>query len=190
MAKTDETPITFQRPHYGIAETATQVLSGINYFSVVCPNNHSSVNNVQFRLTSIIDRMITTLATPTPGAIYTSGVYGTLQPYASSGTWPNPPINFPNNVTDNLQWRGFFTKMYGYYRVLGVEWELTVQNPQTNFNADQVVGWTIDTFGVNNSTQVHPTNATLNEMEFWPDVTWVRAKSSGDAAFDNTKVIK
>lgn len=167
-----ETPISIQRSHFGLPETVTQVLTGTNYFAAITPANFQSMTRVQFRLTSIIDRMITTPSTPTPSAAYAAGIYNRMMFPQSAGTWNASPAYYPSDTTDELQWLDYFVLMYQYYHVMGVEWELTMANPQTNVNCDITVATSIDTYSAGNATNVHPNGASMEEMEQWPDVRW------------------
>lgn len=167
-----ETPISIQRSHFGLPETVTQVLTGTNYFAAITPANFQSMTRVQFRLTSIIDRMITTPSTPTPSAAYAAGIYNRMMFPQSSGSWNAAPAFYPSDTTDELQWLDYFVLMYQYYHVMGVEWELTMANPQTNVNCDITVATSIDTYSAGNATNVHPNGASMEEMEQWPDVRW------------------
>ena len=80
-----ETPVSIQRSHFGLPETVTQVLTGTNYFAVTCPANFQSMTRVQFRLTSIIDRMPVSPTAPVGGAAYlASTVYNSIMPPQST----------------------------------------------------------------------------------------------------------
>lgn len=179
---TQETAITPQRPHYGLPETVTQVIPSIFYFSMLAGPSKDLTTRVQFRLTSMSDQMITNIATPTPTANYDQGVYNKLLPNKNVYAWENPiTTTFPSTGSpDQSQWRDYFHQMYQYYRVLGIEYEFTIQNPQFNTGNDIVVGTFIDTYSADNALNIHNvTNATtVNEIEMWPDVRWKVIKSS------------
>lgn len=168
-----ETPVSIQRSHFGLPETVTQVLTGTNYFAVTCPANFQSMTRVQFRLTSIIDRMPVSPIAPVGGAAYlASTVYNSIMPPQSTFSWPAAPILFPSDTTDELQWIDWFTQMYQYYHVMGVEWEITMFNPQLNAQTGVVMATYVDTYSSTNATNVHPSGATMEEIEQWPDVRW------------------
>lgn len=86
-----------------------------------------------------------------------------------------------------MQWRAWYTKLYNYYHVVGLEWELTIQNANAFAQGGMVVANYIDTFSVNQATQVHPTTATISQIEQWPDATVTYIDSSGDNTSDGTQ---
>lgn len=186
-----ETPVSIQRSHFGLPETVTQVLTGTNYFAVTCPANFQSMMRVPFRLTSIVDRMPNQPAAAVGGAAYVaSSLYNSIMPPQNTFAFPATPLLFPSDTTDGLQWLDWYTSFYQYYHVMGVEWELTMFNPQLNAQYGVVVATTIDTYSSANATNVHPSGATMEEMEQWPDVRWhqvVPYYSTQDAA---TRTIK
>lgn len=185
-----ETPIARQMPHYGIPETITAVLPGENYFSVICPvTNTQLTTNVQFRLTSTLDRMITSRTTPTASATFAAGVFDKVLPIRSSATgWPATLTAFPTLTTDLLQWRTWYHKMYTYYTVIGVEYTIDVVNAVNDFNRDVVMVSYIDTYSTNNATNIHPTGATLAEMKQWPDVKWKLIRSANAGYSEQTGI--
>ena len=177
-----ETAITPQRPHYGLPETITQVIPSIFYFSAVADPNKDVMQYAQFRLTSATDQMISALSTPVANADYSKGLYNMMLPVSNAVKWGNPHVqDFPTTgAPDQSQWRDYFHKMYQYYRVLGVEYEFTIQNPQYNIGNDIVIGTIIDTYSSANATNVHPLNETVtpSEAQMWPDSRWTVVKSS------------
>nr|QJI53773.1 MAG: capsid protein [Parvo-like hybrid virus UC12] len=176
-----DTPITFQKPHYGLPNTITQTLPSTVYFSVIPAKLVTGgMTVVQIRLTSLIDQFITSLTTPTATSAYANGTYNKLLAANTGFAWQTTLIDFPTAVTDDMQWRKFFTKMYQYYAVLGLEWELTMHNPSKIINNDIVMGSWVDTYSSNNTTIVHPVGGPSGETEYWPDVRWTRVGSSSD----------
>lgn len=170
-----ETPISIQRSHYGLPETVTQVLTGTNYFTVGAINEGTIY---QFRLTSLLDREISNAGNPTGGGTIQVGMWNKKFPHQESNVWPDTPAAFPNTYTDPLQWRAWFNKLYNYYHVMGMEYEITIANVNAGSNRGMTVASFIDTYGVNNSTQKHPTNASMRQMEQWPDVNWTLVPSA------------
>lgn len=167
-----ETRISKQRPHYGLPETVTQVITNTTYFSIITPSDRQQMTRMQFRLNSLQDPIVTSFTTPGVGATYTAGVYNSIMPTGSTNTFPNPLRDFPSGSTDTSQWRAWFNAMYQYYSVLGIEWEITMYNPQYNRNCDIVVATAVDTYSAQSAINVHPSTATMREMEMWPDVRW------------------
>jgi hypothetical protein len=164
-----ETPITRQFKSFGLPNTVTQVLTSSRYFSMASTN--TTFATYATRLTSEFDLEITTPSTATlPGTI---NVGNWLQkiPRVFSAVWPATTQPFPSVARDNLQWRTWFNKMYTYYTVLGMEYEITIQNPSNHPNSGIVIATYIDTYSLDNALQVHPAG-NMEQMEQWPDVTW------------------
>lgn len=176
-----ETPVTVMKPHYGLRETETVILPSTSYFSVV---TNTTGSRFDIRLTSIIDKQITSVGTPSASSAYTVGFWDKVIPYTTTNDWPATLVAFPNTSTDTLQWRAWYTKLYNYYHVVGVKWELTIQNANAFATGGMVVANYIDTFSINNATQVHPTTATISQMEQWPDTNITYIDSTGDNTND------
>lgn len=185
-----ETPVIRQTPHYGLPDRVTVVLPSTIYFAAITPTSFNSMTRVQVRLTSMFDKLITTRTTPVGSAAYAAGIYDRMMAPASTATWLATPPQFPNSVTDNMQWRTYYTAMYQYYHCMGVEWELTMMNPQTNDACDIAVATYIDTFSSNNAGNIHPTTYSMQEIEQWPDVRWTLVNASNENARENYKTIK
>lgn len=185
-----ETRISKQMPHFGLPETITAVMPNTTYFSIITPTTPTTMTKFQFRLTSMLDPILTNLTPATAGAVYTAGVYDAPMNTQTSGSFSNPLRVFPSSATDRSQWRAYYHKMYQYYAVLGVEWEITMYNPQLNRNCDIVWATTVDTYSAQSNTNVHP-DTTMREMEMWPDVRWgvVRSDNTGASEF-STRTIK
>lgn len=178
-----ETPIIRQPSHFGFPDVQTAVLTGTNYWSMVT-NGPGSFATMQFRLTSLIDRQVTNLTTPAANASFATGNYTALIPSGNSPSWPATISSFPTVTTDGLQWRNLYSKMYGYYHIMGVEWELTLQNPTLATDAEAVIATYYDTYGPTQNTLVHPANAAIGQMEQWPDVTFTAVGSAADGTLD------
>lgn len=178
-----ETPITLQQHHFGLPDTRTVVLTQTSYLAVIPQDTNGATTIFQLRLNTPVDWFATTgLATAVPGAAFGAGLYTNRIPVSQNGTWPASTQTFPNvlSASERPQWRTYWEKHYTYYTVLGCEYTLTFLNPQTNFNADQVVATFMDSYSATNATNIHPTTATLQVMEHWPDVKFRRVSSAGD----------
>lgn len=186
-----ETKVARQRPHYGLPETVTQVLTGTDYFSWAVTN--ISTEAYRIRLTSLIDREVISPNAPTiPGTI-NNGIWNTKIARTDSNSWTaGIAEQFPTSTRDNAQWKAWFTKAYSYYHFIGLEYEITFNNPLVGINYGATVGMFIDTFGPNNASQVHPLDATIAQMEQWPDVQWVVVPSvdNSNQMEDCTRTVK
>lgn len=186
-----ETPISKQRPHYGLPETITAIMPTIGYFSAFVPADRNNMTFVQFRLTSMLDQMVTSVTTPLGSAPYTAGLFDKVAPTTNGTAWPATPVDFPSNSHDGSQWRPWYHKMYQYYRVLGIEYEFTIQNTQHNIANDILIATLIDTYSSGNASNVHPLGTVkVHEMEMWPDTRFqvVRSNQSGDGENTYTSV--
>lgn len=191
-----ETPITPASPNYGIANTHTAILPWTGYFAMIAPAlKYSPPTVFKFRLTSIYDIFRTAIAPPAPG-LYQAGLWTLQMTSNSTATWPASAPTFPTtmgagvNTSEAPQWRDYWAKMYQYYAVLGCEYEITFQNPQTNAAADVVVANFVDTYSAANATNVHPVNVSVEQMTFWNDVDMKMVRADGDLAGNNYAVVK
>lgn len=176
-----ETAISYQKPHYGLANTITAVLPSTVYFSILTPTSTQGVAGTTWniRLTSLLDQVIDNTVTPAGGGAFSAGRYNRIIPTGTGTSWPTTPLAFPSGVSDDMQWRKYYNKMYQYYVVLGVEWELTMVNPHQFVNNNIVMGSYIDTYSTTNASTVHPI-ALVSEMEYWSDVRWTMIHSTAD----------
>ena len=186
-----ETAVIPQTPHYGLPETITAVMPSTFYFSVLTDTTKDIMHFAEFRLTSMIDQSISTFTTPTPSANYSRGLYNQCLPTSNATAWPTAPnaISFPTTMApDSSTWRTYYHKMYQYYRVLGIEYEFTIQNSQYNVGNDVLVATVIDTYSLQSAVNVHPlgTSVKTAEMEQWSDVRWHIVRSSIDGTQDGT----
>lgn len=183
-----ETPVIFQRSHFGLPETTTQVFTSSTYFSIISTSSSGNASNLRVRLTSIPDKIASSISgaivgNPIQPGIYSSGLK-TNTPATGSNWTAASTFPFPTTTTDGWQWRSWYIKMYQYYHVMGCEYEFTFQNIAQTPYGGCVVASFIDTYNPIQSTQIHPTDATLSQMEQWPDVTWTRIRSSSEGNTD------
>jgi hypothetical protein len=164
------------------------ILPKVSYFSLCATDFTGSATAVQIRLTGINDTFVTIVNTPVNGAALSAGLYNRIIPVSATQTnWASSPVAFPNSLRDKPQWLPFWQKMYSYYHVLGVEYELTMDNPYYNENRDVLVAKWIDTYSSGNSTLIHPTGATMEEMSYWPDVDFKVVQSAEDGDPNNRR---
>lgn len=174
--KNEQTPITRMPPRYGFPNTATHVLHGTNYFTVVTSENPGVMMAARFRvrLTSMLDQIITTPSTVSSGATFATGIFSTATALQNSAaSWSGTGLPYPDSSGDNLFMRSWLHKMYRYYAVLGVEYELECVNMRDLAERDVVVARWIDTYSDVAAT-VHPTGGavTMEDMMSWKDVKW------------------
>ena len=193
MKGTQETPISMQKPVYGVPETRTVILPWTQYLSAGVPaNNTSACNNFSIRLTSPYDTLVDNLTLPTAGTAIGTGLYNKLAETGQQNTWQATLMSFPAetgagaNTSEAPMWRSYFDKLYDYYTCLGVEYEITVCNPIQKLNADVVVGVGVDTYSTTSTGNVFPTGASLFQMETWPGLQWRVIKSTADGTTDQT----
>lgn len=199
---TTETRVLKLPKHFGMPEAVNQVLTNSIYFSVILPPDNTVAHtgagsvNYEFRLTSTHDQSKTNIATPVPSAGWGAGLFNKPLPYfapATSASWPaaSGQSTFPTVNTDGLQWRKWFNTLYQYYRVVGCELIITVQNMGAFRNGDILIGSYVDTFSATNAANIHPANASTQEMEQWPDVQWMQALSGSDgSSYGTTATMK
>jgi hypothetical protein len=184
-----ETPITPQNPHYGLADTTTVILPYTQYLSVI-PGTINDYTMVDFslRLTSVTDILPTALTAPTPGATLSTGLYNHVAPTNAGTTWQSTLVEFPQTTTAGLPnnerpaWRTFWQKLYQYYTVLGCEYELTFVNSRNQINSNVVIAYGFDTYGASSSGNVFPTGKQMYQMEAWKGLNWKLLKSTGDSS--------
>ena len=182
-----ETPITPQKPHYGLPDTSTVILPYTQYLSVI-PGTFNDFSMVDFslRLTSVTDILPQQLLAPTAGGNFSKGLFNSVTPTGSGNLWPTPLIAFPQtttngaNTTEKPAWRNFWQKLYQYYTVLGCEYELTFVNSRNAINGNVVIAHGFDTFGSSSSGNVFPTGKQMYEMESWKGLDWKLLRSTAD----------
>lgn len=179
-----ETPLSKLQPHYGLPQAVNAVLPVQLYYSQLGVTDYTStVSSTRIRMNSIYDMMVDSLTTPTTGTDYTSGRYSVkvidaTDPIGKSGagakTWGASLWPFPVTGTgssEKPQWREWYNKMYDYYHVLGVEYEVTIQNAQRLPFADIAVGIAFESSSATNTTSSIP-NGNIIDMRMWPGIEW------------------
>ena len=190
-----ETPITLQSHHFGLPQTKTVVLTQTSYLSAIAPETTNDTTEFKMRLNTPVDWFITTgFTTPASGAAYDPGLFTVIMPVKNTAVWPvtASQVDFPNDLSNNEspQWRTFWEKQYQYYTVLGLEYELTFQNPQVNASCDIVVATYQDSYSANNATNIHPPGVAMGYMEQWPDVKFRRVASASENRAQAFETIK
>jgi hypothetical protein len=132
-----ETPISIAPTiTYGLQDTHTTILPYTFYFCVG-KLAAATPTSIQIRMNSIYDMLITDLAAGT-GSIGDQIAYNKFISSGIASTWVNPPRTITaSTYTDEAPaYRDMWTKYYGYYSVLGCNWEVTMRNPNSNNDAD------------------------------------------------------
>lgn len=132
---------------YGLQETHTTILPFTYWFSAACTSTITpSVHKI--RLNSVYDFILTSVsalaesAQPTPGTCHNrpigpngTGAFNTFPATINDGT-----------VVETPWWRNYWSQLYEYYTVLGCEYEITINCPQTSSGHQAMVGYTIDAY--------------------------------------------
>lgn len=192
-----ETPILDIQPHYGLPDVYNAVLPWVGFCSIILPMSHGAdAYQVRVRMNSPWDLWVDTLTTPpTTATAITAGNYNKRIGHRSgpiSGNWDGSekPVmtSFPSTGTgssEKPQWRDWFKTMYSYYHVLGVEYEVIIQNVRTDIYKDIVCGVAFDTKTGSNATASIPT-APMKDMRMWPlDIQWKLCGASNDGTQEN-----
>lgn len=140
-----ETPISPAQPSYGLQETHTTILPVNFWFSVVGPTYDGDCK-MRIRTNSIDDVVLTDLTAADVSAADYTWLAKTLYnvPYNNNDTRRKQTAalteaTFPRtlattNTTEQCWWANYWRNLYEYYTVLGMEYEIVIQNVQTNSN--------------------------------------------------------
>ena len=132
----------------------------------------------------MLDRFIPTLSAGVTGAVGI-GLYGNVIPSSAPPVaWGSTIPSFPTAANDTIPFRGWYNKLYRKYAVLGVQWELQVQNVVAHRQMPIAIATYIDSYSATNNTYVHPTVGTMTDIAQWPDVRWYTVGSSADDTMD------
>lgn len=147
-AQSKETAISsYPTLTYGLQETHTTILPFTYWFSAACSSNLvPSVHKI--RLNSVYDFVMTSVAALAESAQPAApGIYN--RPVGPNGT--GAYNSFPSTINDGTVvetpwWRNYWSQLYEYYTVLGCEYEIIIQCPQTSSGQQAMVGYTIDAY--------------------------------------------
>lgn len=192
-----ETPLSKFSPFLGVPDTANVILPWTTYFTVITVAD-STTTEVNLRLNTPYDSLVTQVNTPVPSATTATGIYNRKPAHNQvNGNWPNPLWPYPQtipagvNTTECPWYRRYYDKLYEKYACLGCEYEITMQNAVMNEpNYDVTVAYGVDSFSANNAGRKFPV-ATLSQMQYWPDISFKKINSTGDNVHDGSySVIK
>jgi hypothetical protein len=192
--RTSETPVSIPPTiTYGLQETHTTVLPAICWFS--CPNLalDYTPTTFKFRLNGIYGLMSGAIKSAvTPNACWIKKV-GETTYYNNT----NVGYNFPNELANDdwsymrLWWRETWERLYMYYTVLGVEYELVFSGPGIA-GRKSLIATTIQTSGSAQNTSVYlPDNVPLRELYGMKNIDFHELKQRDNGATgSNMQVIK
>ena len=179
-----ETPISPAQPSYGLQETHTTILPFNFWFSVAAPN-YDGTHKMAIRTNSIQDVVLTELdtaaadATWVPGKLYNVPLNNSTDGKRTESVTTVSPYEFPRtlattNTTEQCWWTRYWAQLYEYYTVLGMEYEITIRNIQTNANCKgALIAIDHDSYSDTNGTTGNVTpDATLAEFMSFRHVKW------------------
>ena len=141
-----ETPISiYPSLSYGLQETHTTILPWTGYMSAV-GMDYTTPLVFEYRMTQPHDMLKTELSTVADGAAYTKGVFNipfnnsSARDAAISHVFP-ATLATGASAVERPAWWEYFSKMYEYYTVLGCEYEIVMDNPNTTSGTDLLIGW-------------------------------------------------
>lgn len=182
-----ETPVLLNaKPSYGLQETHTALCVFDGWLSAV-KLDHTAIKT-DFRVTSPIDCMTTTLETTAANTAWTKGLKNVPLNGGSDKRGVAPAV-FPvetvsvAHATEQANWFAFWAKIYEFYTVLSCEYEIILQNPNTSSGSDVLVAYDFnsysDTAGATGNQT--PDTSTLTDMKSWKHIRWERvAPASGN----------
>lgn len=141
-----ETPISpYPGLTYGLQETHTTILPWVGWLTCAMAKGTSIPKQLKIRLNTPYDMLdVTTETEPAVGAVHSvGGFYGSISDDAKRGpTGVYYPYTFNQTATEATErpaWRDYWAALYDYYTVLGCEYEITVQNPNTANGSDIMI---------------------------------------------------
>lgn len=178
-----ETPISpYPNLSYGLQETHTTILPWTGWVTAAIADLSAKPPlQLKLRTNSIYDMLnITTLASPAiDTAFTTNGFY--MCPATSAGkTAATSALTYPDissagaAVTEQPAWRNFWTQVYEFYTVLGMEYKITVVNPHETAGASWIIGEFMDSYSATAGVtdNVFPTTSYLQDAMCYKGVKW------------------
>jgi hypothetical protein len=148
-----ETPISpYPTLSYGLQETHTTILPWTGWLTVACNSSTQVPIQLKLRMNTPYDMVDTQIQTsPSAGAAFTApGFYGYPSQAgglraASGGEYPEQ-FNAGTSAGERPAWRDFWGAIYDYYTVLGCEYKIVIENPNTGAGSAIMVYENIDTY--------------------------------------------
>lgn len=128
-----ETPISnYPGLTYGLQETHTTILPWTGWLSVGGLGK-TTPQQLKIRMNAPWDMLdVTTVADATPPGLQSSGFSRMILGHrgqATTATFPEQFTASATTATERPQWRDYWSEIYGWYTVLGCDWEVIVHNP-------------------------------------------------------------
>lgn len=193
--RTSETPVSIPPTiTYGFQETHTTVLPAICWFS--CPNLASNYTptTFSFSLNSIYNIMSGSIkASTTQNACWIKKCGEHTYQNGTDVGYPFPSEQ-ANDSWNNMTpwWRDTWEKLYMYYAVLGVEYEIVISSPSLA-GRKSLVAYTVQTSGSNNNTSVSlATNVPLRELYGMKNIEYkeIAGRDNAEDGKSNVQIIK
>ena len=192
-----ETPLSNVPPTYGLPDAVNAVQPVMLFYSQIALASYASDASVtRIRMNSMYDIFPDAVITPSGATYpYVPGRYSvkinpTATDLTSTSYFTDPPRAWPiigTGTTEKPQWRDWYNKMYDFYHVMGIEYEVVIQNPTVKIGCDIVVGMAFDSSTANNTAGTFPT-APVTDMRMWPGIQWKNLSSSADGTLDSNWV--
>ncbi len=187
---TGETPISNIEPTYGLPDAVNSIQPAIMFYSQLVPADYiSNAAVTRIRMNSMYDLMVDGLSTG--AGAYSAGRFNNkLTDQSSSITTANSwdaTIAWPEVGTgssEKPQWRDWYNKLYDFYHVLGVEYDILVMNATRSTGCDVLVGIGFDSSTSANTTGTYP-SAPITDMRMWSGIEWKHLSAGGDSTMDN-----
>lgn len=205
-----ETPISnYPSLSYGLQETHTTILPYVAWMTLKLSKTDLVAQKLEIRLNTVWDMLNTTITAP-PGAgvaFGTPGFYSVkmspegVQPYSSQ---PYPTtLATGTTATERPQWRDYWSQLYGYYTVLGCEYEIIHVNPIVHSNmvdsnevarkwgGEIIIAEQVDSYSdtATSTGNVMPTT-TLDEAMNYKNIKWHKLGASGLGNGMNTTIVR
>lgn len=183
-----ETPIsTYPSLSYGLQETHTTILPWTGWCSVYGLTTGTPVQ-IKLRMNSPYNMFPNT--TNNNGAALAKGIYNKVinnsGSLASSATFPELLTNNAAAVNQRPAWRAFWAQQYCYYTVLGCEYKITVQNPNSTRGSTICIGIQQDSYsGTETSTGNVMPQTNLSEVMAFKNIRWEIIDCQSDAGNPN-----
>lgn len=174
-----ETPISrYPSLTYGLQETHTTILPWCGYCSTT-GMDHASPNVIELRLTQphdVIQKNMQGLAVGDP---WGKDVY--VVPYnnannrdtATAPTFPST-LDTGSATTEKASWWEYWRKFYEYYTVLACEYQILIENPNSDRGTDVCVGWDFNSYSdtAGASGNKTPQDQRLSIMKEYKGIQW------------------
>ena len=195
QGRTSETPVTIPPTiTYGLQETHTTILPMIGWFSTPNLALAYTPTTFSFSLNSIYDIMSGDIKAATTLNACWIKKCGETSYNGGATTGYTFPSEFANDSWASMKpwWRDTWEKLYMYYAVLGVEYEIVISNPGIG-GRKSLVAYTVQTSGSNANTSVSlPTNVPLKELYGMKNIQFkeVSGRDNADDNKNNVQIIR